>query len=277
MSHGLKHIKAFHTHIEKIIEDHYGIKPKFSDVIGWGYNTTSIYVEDIQAAKYVIKYRSHTPQHEELLLKDAYFADYLKTELPTVSYIPNNAGELVTIKDGYLFALTEFISGMPPFDMSFDILEDVIPYFKKIHNTTPPKVALDYHSHGVRGSETTVPQNYRLLHGDITPSNILVSHGKLSAILDFEFSLLGPVEWDLASLVVFSWFRMQNESFAEILDFTVAAYGETIDKALVKQFAVDILNKRLSDILEHKESYSSEKSWFEDYSFTIDRLREIDK
>lgn len=263
---------SIHVFLANHVIEEYGIDTKFSDVVGWGYNSTSIYLNDTADNEYLIKFRTNTLENKASITKDIYFANYLKNEIPTVEYIPSKNSNYITEANNLLYTVHKFKQGVTPFRLTREIIVDSIPYFKRIHNfKVPSKREIELRQLLGNGD----PSKYKLLHGDITPSNYLVAYNKVSAILDFEFMCIGPVEYDLASMIVFSWFRMETETYISIRDFIISEYDEPVNSALIYKYASNLLESRLTAIHKFKKTYKSRKDWLSDFNFTTSKLNEL--
>jgi len=148
--------------------------------------------------------------------------------------------------------INKYINGVPPFEMNLNILKEAVYILKNIHSTLAPGIKLS----SPKGLSKY--ENKRFLHGDLTPSNMLVSNNRIIGILDFEHCFIGPIEWDLARCLVFSWFRMPEKTgFEEALNLIVKVYGsDLVNKKLLLKFSIRNAQTYLHNIVKHKEKYA---------------------
>ena len=79
------------------------------------------------------------------------------------------------------------------------------------------------------------------IHVDIKPENVLFHNGKLSGILDFDNSFIGPFILDLAKSMV--WFGTQNKKFT--LESTIPLYTGYASKRILNQLEKEELYKAI--------------------------------
>lgn len=266
----------FHNNIAENIQDNYDVKVLWTKVIAWGYQTIGVYMEDVNHKKYIIKLTRKEYEKKEKMIRSILVEEYLYDKIPSALYVKNTNDDWITeYSNGeygdYLLRLQHHIEGVPAFDMTFDILSQTIDYLKIIHSSEPPHIALPTY-------ESTREIDYKLLHGDLTPSNILVSFGNVTGILDFEECMLGPVEFDLSRLAVFSWFRMSDIAYDEVLKKTLELYGiQKYDLKWLHELSVHQLEERLANLEKYRHEYEDDKPWKDDYDYTSKKLGEIRK
>ena len=279
---GAQGYAEFHEKLEKIIEENWGITPQFTNPFSWGYSSTGIYVKDVNQKEYVGMLAENTPSKRAAMEKNFTIASKLNLSVRVPEQLKTKDGKFlldiprIEIKSGKdvenkLLSLGNFLSGIPPFDMNEDITLQAVNILREIHQVNP-------NSLGIR-LDTIECEKPKFLHGDLTPSNILVGYGKIIAVLDFELSLIGPVEYDLARLAVFSWFRIQDSSFIVLLEKVQEEYGtegatET-SMELMKEFALLHCQKHLNNVKQHKDVYETEKAYKADLLFTERQLETL--
>ena len=276
----LANLAKYHQELEDFIFSEYGIKTTYSETMSWGYNTTVFYIQS-DRGNFVAKLTHPTPEKLIKINKEIALSNKLHNELPTSKYLLNKNGKWTCnykasrnppkADKNIVFRISEYVAGTPPFDMNFDILEQAVGFLKKIHS--------------IKISDVVIPtyedKNYdTFLHGDLTPSNILISFGKICGIVDFEEAMYGPIEYDLSRLAVFSWFRMKENKFSEILDFItqkydVSANGESVDQKLLKKISLDHAKSHLDNTIMNKEHYENIKDWEHDCDFAQSMLNGI--
>ncbi len=118
------------------------------------------------------------------------------------------------------------------------------------------KEYFDKHKHVLEGG--TPVQN----HGDLTLANILVDYGRISAMLDFEYSLQAPRDYELWTLEAFclypnDWAEESNETYHPT-DF----YGfiPLLQKHYPELFDLPHLRQRV-DLYQVEAALSSYLSW----------------
>jgi hypothetical protein len=73
-------------------------------------------------------------------------------------------------------------------------------------------------------AQSSVPE-FRLLHKDIHPANLLVEGSELLGVIDWDAAMLGPIEWELAIF---------RQRFPERRDLIASEYTRSIDEDLLK-------------------------------------------
>jgi len=244
-------LKAYHKDLTEVVEKNYGVKTQYLEVLSWGYHTTALYIKTEDDQEYLIKLSNWSAEKEKLVLKDIKLSQDLRSVIPTPVYIPNHSGKYITRHQNKILRLSHYISGLAPLDMNYDILGQMVGVLKKIHG-------------------------YNILHGDLTPHNVLVSYGKLVAVMDFELSFKGPREYDLARTSVFSWNYFNNEEFENVAKFVLEKYADgKIDPDLFYRMCVENSRKHLDAVINHRQDYDSEQDWKSDYDFAKNQLEKL--
>ena len=242
-------LKKYHKHLEKVILDEYALTVKYINVMAWGYTTTALYVET-DHGNYTARLSVFSDEKLEMIKKDIGISHKLHNILPTAEHIRNKDGQYYTLFENKILRLSKHIEGATAFEMDMEQYIKVIEILKKIHKAG-------------------------ILHGDLTPSNLLLSYGKIVGILDFEESFNGPVEYDLARTCVFFWYRMEDIPFREVFDVTLKEYDSPVDEPKFADFCEKHAQNHSEQVRLHKEVYDSEEFWKEDYEFSRKALKEI--
>jgi tRNA A-37 threonylcarbamoyl transferase component Bud32 len=268
----------FHQELERIIKASWGIEPKYSEPFSWGYSSTAFYIKDTEEKEYVALLADNAPSKRADVEKNIGIVTHLDLSLNTPRYMKNSEGnylldiENITIPSGdnvknKIMVFYEFLPGIPPFEMTLDILKQSVGALHEIHQ------------HSYEKFENLLDRiespKQRFLHGDPTPSNLLVSHGKLVSIVDFEMALLGPIEYDLARLAVFSWFRSDKHGFREIADTVIREYPGAVDGEMTESFALVHADMHLSNVKSHGEIHESPEEFKKELLFAEERAKEL--
>lgn len=263
---------AYNKNLDARLLENYKITSKFTTVLSWGNNTTAYYVKST-AGEVVARVTANTPATRETCTKDVMLSQLLSGHLPTSDFLPNKHATYLTEFEDTLgkkciLRVSKFVPGLNPFEMNYDIYMQSLTLLHKLHQLT---VALELPNVGVPNNDT------RLLHGDLTPSNILVSYGKVCAILDFERACKGPVEYDFAFTMVFSWLRMPTTPFNEIFDKTLKLCDiqKAENKDLLYYYAKKHLQEFTDNIKASKNSYTKLARWQEDLRFAQQQLTKL--
>jgi len=275
---GAKGYSQFHQKLEDIIRDNWGINPQFTNPFAWGYSSTGIYLKSKDQKEYVAMLCNNSKQKRKLIEKNILISCFLNLSVKTPKYLKNKNKEyILNIKkievpegknvENKILILGEFLSGVLPFDMNLDILSQAIRVLEEIHQVDPT---------GIKHLLNKIDcENPKFLHGDLTPSNMLVSYGKISGVLDFELALLGPVEYDLARLGVFSWFRMKNTNFGEIINLIYENYPQNLSMEKLKKFSRLHCQMHLDNVRKHKKIYDDPLKFQEELDFALDRFKSL--
>lgn len=255
----IKGLAKYHKEIEKTLKDLYQIKTQYLEVLAWGYITTSLYIKATDQ-DYIFRLSNYSPQKFKDLEREIFITQNLQKTIKTTEYVKDIHGRFLNVIDDKIIRVSKHIEGLPPFDMNFEIFKDIINMQKRIHQQ---KIDVELPQINVE------KEKLKFLHGDLTPSNVLVSYGKLVAILDFELALFGPVEYDIAKTIVFCWFRDSKKDYLEYLKVGVESYNQAnISLDLINIYAKQHLQTHLNNIISHKENYDVGAGWQSDYDFT---------
>jgi len=261
----LENLREYHNALAITLEKEYGIFATYTEAMAWGYTSTAFYVKT-KEQDYVARVGQPTEEKKGGMEKDIFFANRLKEILPTAKFAKNKSGSYISKLGDRIMCVSEHIKGMPPFKMNETVYKESMDKLKLIHEFSTEKL------------EPYVSGKGRLLHGDFTPSNILVSYDKLVGILDFEMAHLGDVEWDIAKAVVFFWFRWKNASFQRSLKTALEGYDDkSLNEQKILKYAKEHTHRHLKNIVAHKEYYDETKTWDEECDFVIERLRIIEE
>lgn len=275
---GARGYSQFHQKLENIIKENWGISPQFTNPFAWGYGSTGIYLKSKDQKEYVAMLCNDSVQKRKLVEKNILISSFLNLSVKTPRYLKNKNGEyILKIKkievpegknvENKILILGNFLSGVLPFDMNSDILSQAIKVLEEIHQIDPTKI-----KHLLGKIDCEDP---KFLHGDLTPSNMLVSYGKISGILDFELASLGPVEYDLARLGVFSWFRLKNTGFGEIIKLIHETYSQRLSLEKLKNFSYLHCQMHLDNVKEHEKIYDNPLKFREELAFAEDKLKNL--
>jgi aminoglycoside phosphotransferase (APT) family kinase protein len=274
----------FHRTLENVIAREFEITPRYSSLHSWGYSTTAYYVETKNPSRnYVVRLTPFSEERKMRIKKDNEMAMYLRDKLPIPAILPNKYGEgfsfierevdsrgIVMLENSFL-RLSEHAQGALPVELTEDIYRQLLELLNNIHAIPCENLGLGALD-AISGS--TGPGV--LLHGDLTPMNVLVYNDKVVAVFDFEEACVGPVEWDVAKTLVFSWFRLPRRSFTEMLEMTRRFYSRDVSPDLILTFARKHIGDRLKDIIDHKDSHNDQYFWDSDYNFTQGKLVELE-
>lgn len=236
----------------------------------WGYSTSCYYLK-AKDGDYAVSISRHSTKKLVLINKDIYISNFLKPVVPTPTYLQTKNKNNFIVKNEHIIKINKYINGVPPFEMNLNILKEAVYILKNIHSTLAPGIKLS----SPKGLSKY--ENKRFLHGDLTPSNMLVSNNRIIGILDFEHCFIGPIEWDLARCLVFSWFRMYEKvTFEETLNLVLEVYGsDLVNKKLLLEFSIKNAQTYLHNIVKHKEKYE-DKEWFTmEYDFAKEMMKYI--
>lgn len=257
-------ISKDHKAMEKLLKTQWDIDTVYFENIAWGYNTTAYYIKSTKA-DYLLRTAKYTTHKALLLKKDIYLSGVLAEAIPTSNYLPTINDKNYKIQTKRIFKLSKFIEGTPPFDLSFAVLDQIITHMIKIHDHDANMLSMKLPKLS-RKTEKNV-----LLHGDLSPSNVLISHGKVVGILDFEKAMLGPIEYDVARTTVLCWFRMINHPFDQVANYIKENYEhgtkKELDIKLLKKYYEKTIKSHLNNVAKHKTRYDSVQKWEEDHKF----------
>lgn len=263
----IKDLERDHKLIEEVVSNQWNVQTQYLENIFWGYNTSAFYIK-AHNNEYILRTTKNTVSKQKLLKIDLGLSKYLNNVVPTSMYLKTTKNKDFYMDDKRIYKLSKYIQGVPPFDMSLEIFKQAVEMLYKIHQTPPPP-------------QKTIKLKIKgktLLHGDLTPSNILISHDKVVGILDFELAFLGPAEYDIARASTLSWFRLQEIPFQEFISTAEKAYEKELDRKLLLRLSKHTAEKHLANIVKYKGNYENEKMWLKDYLFAqkiVERLNKI--
>lgn len=253
--------------ISKIAGESYGIVPQVVDKSAWGYSTVAYYVESAEQKKYIVKAALFSDDKLKRAKKDTALSEILRNDFPTPVYFKNSSGEYITVTNNIILRVAKYIEGTAPFDMNLQIFEQVIEYLHRIHSFDLKKINIELPELNVPGKKNV------LLHGDLTASNIIVANNVIVGLMDFEDSLLGPAEYDLARSAVFCWFRFKETPFQTIFDVA----KKELDSKLFLNFCLQHAENHLNQVIKNKSKYDDDVFWNDDYNFSKKAVEEIKK
>ena len=251
-------LRLYHKKLEGLLTKQYNVKPEYLETLSWGYHTTAFYIKADNGKEYLLKMTDWSRDKEAGITKDVELSTRLGNVIPTPTYIKTNQGGYICKFENKLLRLSNYISGVAPLDMNFNVLEQMALILRKIHETDRPQ------------------DKNVLLHGDLTPHNVLVSFDKVVAVMDFELSIMGPREWDLARTAVFSWNYMQKTNFEEVAHFVLEKYGHKgISADLLYKYAVENAKGFLMAVEQYKSNYDRVGDWQRDRAFALAQLTKL--
>lgn len=256
--------------LSKILCENYAIKPKIVDKSAWGYSSVTYYVEDESGKKYAAKTTIYSDEKKQKLDRDISLSLQLNKLVKTPNYIRDTNGQYLLKTENALIRVSDYIEGTSPFDMNMDIYVQVVELLKEIHRFPVTDLSIDLAEHEPKS------ENPKLLHGDLTPSNIIVAFDVIAGVLDFEDSFIGPAEYDLSRSAVFGWFRMKNIPFQEVFDITHERYPGA-DRKLTYEFALQHSKNHLDQVVQNKNKYTDMVFWNDDYLFSSRAFETISK
>ena len=271
----VNNLKIYHKKLEKGLLQNYKIDTKYLEVLSWGYHTTAIYIKSSDNKEYLLKLADRSEEKEQAIIKDINLSNQLRIVVPTPVYIKTLSNNYTCRFEDKILRLSHYVSGLAPLAITFDILEQMVDVLRKIHDYAwvPQQLEERAVKSGTRSENAAVPARQVLLHGDLTPHNVLVSYGKLVAVMDFEMSFGGPREWDLARTAFFSWNYMKNTSFEQIAHFVLKKYAhDAINPDLFYAYAVENAQKHLNSVEKYQINYDRQEDWEKDRDFAKNQL-----
>lgn len=285
----IQDLKFYHKGLEIFLKNNYGIKTEYLEVMSWGYVSTALYIKTTEGKEIVARIGEYSKEKIKNIERDYNVTKYLSQKVPTSEYILDKNGRyLISYEDNEVLRLAEkpdllikskkrvirlsdYIQGTPPFDMNLKIFTQAVEILKIIHQQEIPTYINLEKSKYKNGNE-------KLLHGDLTPSNILVSFGNVAAVVDFEESCIGPVEWDLARCAFFGWGRMKNVEYKKVIETLYVTYKEkTLDIKSLIEFSIENAYLHLNNVMKHKERYETYEKWKEDFDISKRQVDELEK
>jgi len=277
--------KEYHQRLEQIVENQFGVDVAYSEDFSWGYTSTSTYIKDVNDTEFIARISSTASEKEIVTKKDIEINSKINLSVGTRKYIPNKEGQKITYikeeKDSVgnilmhdkMLTFYPYLHGMPPFDMTKEIFVQAIKILHEIHQVDPKIFNCELLE--IKSAED---KKIKFLHGDATPSNMLVSYDKIEAIVDFELACVGPVEYDIARCAVFSWFRMKkNQNFRYLVELAQESYPEKLDMGMLEKYAIDHGKSHLENTKCHKKLYENKNKYREDVRFAHKMLKRAKK
>lgn len=220
--------------IRKHLKNSYNIENvEFINCYSWGFNTSAFYIHIDENTKYTARISSNLNKGKNLL-NDIYWSNKLKSIVTTSEFIKDRFNNEISFFGNSYFRLSKHIEGTAPFEMNFEIFDQIIEKLTLIHNFE------------IKGKEC-------LIHGDTTPSNFLVSYEKLVGILDFEETRFGYPEEDFGKLTIFSSTRDIEKSFLDYLDRTLSK-SPYLDRDKIIHFAKISVKKYIENLENNKKT-----------------------
>lgn len=266
--------QKYNKHIEDIIIQEYDLEIKFLNLINWGYNTTAFYLET-SIGKLILRLSTYSEEKLQVIQKDILISELLSDVLPIPRFIKSKKGNLICVitdEQGVkrILRLSDHMEGVMPFNPDKEVIHQTATFLKKLHTQVPAEKLTLLKKSSMLEIKENVPAV--LVHGDLTPSNVLISHNKLVRVVDFENACIGPKEIDLARSSVFFWFRMPNFKFEEVLCMFLDAYNDEVNSDMLYDFSRAFLVEHVENVTNSKEVYESENAWNEDIKFSKQML-----
>lgn len=277
-------LKNYHTKLTQFVKQSYQVDIKYLEVLSWGYHTTAMYLKSSDDKEYLLKLADWSEEKEAGVRKDIELSDLLGDTVPTPRYIKNLNGDYICRFEDKIIRLSHYISGLAPLNMSYDILEQIVDLLKKIHafsvKNIPANLNMQMDARDIVKQAVIQPTELKkpvLLHGDLTPHNVLVSYDKLVAVMDFELATIGPREYDLARTAVFCWNYMPNESFTDVACSVLEKYSnDMVDVDLVYILALETAQKQVEFTLKHIKNDNKQGDWLRDYDFSLSQFKKLE-
>lgn len=252
-------LKKYHRRLQDLLKDEYSIDTGYFETLSWGYHTTAFYIKATDGKEYTLRMADWSRQKKEGTNKDVGLSLRLKSVIPTPDYIKDKTGLYCQRFEDKIVRLSHFISGLAPLDLTYDVLDQMTDVLKKIHRFVPAN-----------------DKGEVLLHGDLTPHNVLVSFDKLVAVMDFELSFTGPREYDLARMTVFCWNYLKGEEFENVAGHILKTYNNTtLNLDLFYKYVVENAKKHLEAVERHREDYDRPQDWEKDRDFASAQLKRL--
>lgn len=266
--------QKYNKHIEDIIIQEYDLEIKFLNLINWGYNTTAFYLET-SIGKLILRLSTYSEEKLQVIQKDILISELLADVLPIPHFIKSKKGNLICVitdEQGVkrILRLSDHMEGVMPFNPDKEVIHQTAAFLKKLHTQVPAEKLALLKKSSMLEIKDNAPAV--LVHGDLTPSNVLISHNKLVRVVDFENACIGPKEIDLARSSVFFWFRMPNFKFEEVLCMFLDAYNDEVNSDMLYDFSRAFLVEHVENVTNSKEVYESENAWNEDIKFSKQML-----
>ena len=261
--------QKYNKHIEEIIVQEYDFEIKFLNLINWGYNTTAFYLET-SIGNLILRLSSYSEDKLKSVQKDILISELLYRELPIPHFIISKRGNhinVITDEQGNkkILRISDHVEGVMPFNPSKDVIEQTAAFLRTLHTVDKDKLKILKESKMLDIREV---KEQVLVHGDLTPSNVLISHEKLVRVVDFENACIGDRETDIARSSVFFWFRMSDLKFEDILCQFLNKYSHELDIDTLYHYSSLFLNEHIENVISSKNLYDSEEIWKKDLEFS---------
>ena len=260
--------------IGNVITSNYGLTISFIELISWGYTTNCFYIKTIKG-DFVARVSDFSEEKVQDIKRDMLISSLLGSEFLLPTFLKTtNEEDLVTFMDldnkKRLLRISDHKEGVMPFALDEELLVKITEYLYTLHNTVPVTTLNQLRDSGLVPSVPSPRQV--LLHGDLTPSNVLIANGDIVRVVDFEMARFGPPEYDLAKTALFSWFYLNKKDFAEIAEIVTRAYVKDLNIKLFNDYAKTHLNTHLVNTLNHEGSYQNPADFQRDVTFTKSML-----
>lgn len=262
----------YETHLKDFIQQNYSLKITFLTLMNWGYTTTAYYMKT-DKGNFVCRISKFSKDKELGLTKDIQVSNILRVSYNIPSYIQSNQGVYLLkyvdlIGQSQLLRISDYIEGVIGFNITTQNVQELAIFLHKLHHKLP-------NEQNIKLKELFKPNEGNFLHGDLTPTNCLISHGKVVRIVDFEHSLFGPIEYDLARTAVFCWFHLNSMTFKDVTDILLKKYNTPIDLTTYKESAHTQLSQHYSSIVKHRHDYVNEADFKRDEAFAKKMLERL--
>ncbi len=259
-----QHTLQYEKHLKAFIEEKYALNISKLTVLSWGYTTTAYYIES-DKGKFIARLSPFSKEKQAGLTKDVSVSHILKEYLPIPTYLNARDGNFLLGYTDYnskksLLRISDFSEGMTALDITMENVEDMARFLNLLHFGLAERVITELRK--VLNAHDGV-----FLHGDLTPTNTIISHGKIVRYVDFEHAFFGPVEYDLARTAVFSWFLLSELSFEELTQNIAKSYEASFEQEKYLEFAKLHLNTHFENIKKHKSDYEDPTKFSHDLAF----------
>ncbi len=259
-----KKIMEYEHHLEQFIQEKYSLKINFITVMNWGYTTTAYYLKT-DKGKYVCRISKADEQKRLGLIKDIQVSNILENDFCIPTYLASNKDVYLLdyvdiLGQKLLLRVSDHVDGVNAFNISIENLGEMAQFLQKLHFGIDTKKQ-------VKLKELFKTNEANFLHGDLTPTNCLVSYGKVVRVVDFEHSFFGPIEFDLARTAVFSWFHLNTLNFEEIIENIKKAYTYRFSEKAFVEYSKQHLNTHLLNIKKHEKAYEKKADFDNDNDF----------
>lgn len=264
----------YESHLKDFIQQKYSLKINFLTLMNWGYTTTAYYMKT-DKGNFVCRISKFSKDKEEGLTKDIQVSNILMDSYNIPAYINSNQGEYLLkyvdlMGQSQLLRISDHIEGVIGFNISIENVRDLALFLHKLHHELP-------NEQDIKLKELFKPNEGKFLHGDLTPTNCLISYGKVVRIVDFEHSFFGSIEYDLARTAVFCWFHLENLKFTEIEEILLSAYKtkDQIDTNILHDFAQNNIAKLIYNIKKHTQDYENEQKLNDELKFAMNMEKKL--